>query len=81
MKEQIELNFDAAGLIPAIVQDAATGQVLMLAYMNAEALQRTRETGQAHFWSRSRHELWLKGATSGNFMVIVEMRIDPVLGA
>jgi len=76
MKEQIEPNFDAAGLIPAIVQDAATGQVLMLAYMNAEALQYTRETGQAHFWSRSRQELWRKGATSGNTLEVVEMRID-----
>jgi phosphoribosyl-AMP cyclohydrolase len=69
-------KFDSAGLAPAIVQDAASGQVLMLAYMNAEAYRRTLESGLAHFWSRSRQELWLKGATSGNFLRIVEMRID-----
>ncbi len=69
-------RFDLAGLAPAIVQDAASKQVLMLAYMNAEAYRRTLESGLAHFWSRSRQELWLKGATSGNFLRIVEMRID-----
>jgi phosphoribosyl-AMP cyclohydrolase len=62
------LRFDDKGLIPAIVQDASTGEVLMLAYMNAESLRRTLESGQAWFWSRSRQELWHKGATSGNFM-------------
>jgi phosphoribosyl-AMP cyclohydrolase len=62
------LQFDENGLIPAVVQDASTGEVLMLAYMNAESLRRTLESGQAWFWSRSRQELWHKGATSGNFM-------------
>jgi phosphoribosyl-AMP cyclohydrolase len=62
------LRFDDKGLIPAIVQDASTGEVLMLAYMNAESLRRTLESGQAWFWSRSRQELWHKGATSGNFL-------------
>jgi len=62
------LQFDQNGLIPAIVQDASTGEVLMLAYMNAESLRRTLESGQAWFWSRSRQELWHKGATSGNFL-------------
>jgi phosphoribosyl-ATP pyrophosphohydrolase/phosphoribosyl-AMP cyclohydrolase len=62
------LRFDENGLIPAIVQDASTGEVLMLAYMNAESLRRTLESGQAWFWSRSRQELWHKGATSGNFL-------------
>lgn len=70
------LRFDERGLIPAIVQHAHTGQVLMLAYMNAEALQRTLETGEAHFWSRSRRALWHKGATSGNIQKVVEIRVD-----
>ena len=73
---QIEIRFDARGLVPAIVQDAVTGEVLMVAWMNAEALRRTRETGQAHFWSRSRQELWHKGATSGNFMNVRTMWVD-----
>jgi phosphoribosyl-AMP cyclohydrolase len=64
------------GLIPAISQDYATGEVLMLAYMNDEALAKTRETGKAHYWSRSRKKLWLKGETSGNFQVVKEIRID-----
>ena len=62
------LRFDDKGLIPAVVQDASTGEVLMLAYMNAESLRRTLESGQAWFYSRSRQELWHKGATSGNFL-------------
>ena len=62
------LQFDDKGLIPAIVQDASTGEVLMLAYMNAESLRRTLESGQVWFYSRSRQELWHKGATSGNFL-------------
>lgn len=62
------LQFDQNGLIPAVVQDASSGEVLMLAYMNAESLRRTLESGQAWFWSRSRQELWHKGATSGNFL-------------
>lgn len=64
------------GLVPAIVQDARTGQVLTLAYMNAEALARTLETGETHFWSRSRQELWHKGATSGNTQRVEEIRLD-----
>jgi len=62
------LRFDQNGLIPAIIQDASTGEVLMLGYMNAESLRRTLESGQAWFWSRSRQELWHKGATSGSFL-------------
>lgn len=69
-------KFDERGLLPAIVQDADSGQVLMLAYMNAEALEMTLSTGQAHFWSRSRQELWHKGATSGNVQEVVEINID-----
>lgn len=70
------LKFDAQDLIPAVVQDANTRDVLMVAWMNAEALQRTRETGEAHFWSRSRRELWHKGATSGNIQKVREIRVD-----
>jgi phosphoribosyl-ATP pyrophosphohydrolase/phosphoribosyl-AMP cyclohydrolase len=74
--EEIAIRFDGRGLVPAVVQDAATGQVLMVAWMNEEALQRTRETGQAHFWSRSRQELWHKGATSGNTMNVRDLLVD-----
>lgn len=70
------LKFDDRGLIPAIVQDVASGQVLMVAYMNEESLRRTQESGQAWFWSRSRAELWHKGATSGNTLDVVEIRRD-----
>lgn len=63
-------------LIPAIAQDWKTGEVLMLAYMNDEALARTRETGKAHYWSRSRKKLWLKGESSGHFQLVREIRID-----
>jgi phosphoribosyl-AMP cyclohydrolase len=63
-------------LIPAIAQDYTTGEVLMLAYMNYEALAKTRETGRAHYYSRSRKRLWLKGETSGNFQLVKEIRID-----
>lgn len=69
-------RFDASGLMACIAVDAATGEVLMLAYMNAEALRLTIETGEAWYWSRSRRELWRKGATSGQTQRIVEMRID-----
>lgn len=61
-----QLKWNEAGLIPGVVQDAHTGQVLMVAWLNAEALRRTASTGETHFWSRSRGELWHKGATSGN---------------
>jgi len=74
--ERIQVQFDQRGLVPAVVQDANTGEVLMVAWMNEEALERTCETGQAHFWSRSRQELWHKGATSGNFMNIREIWVD-----
>jgi phosphoribosyl-ATP pyrophosphohydrolase/phosphoribosyl-AMP cyclohydrolase len=72
----IPVHYDEKGLVPAIVQDAQTGQVLMLAYMNEEALQATLRSGEAHFWSRSRKELWHKGATSGNIQRIVEIAVD-----
>jgi len=70
------LKFDAQGLIPAIVQDAETHQVLMLAYMNAESLQLTLSRRETYFWSRSRRELWHKGATSGNIQQVVEISVD-----
>jgi phosphoribosyl-AMP cyclohydrolase len=69
-------RFDAAGLVACIATDADTGEVLMLAHMNAQALRRTLETGEAWYWSRSRGELWHKGATSGQVQTIVEMRVD-----
>ncbi|CAG0958242.1 phosphoribosyl-AMP cyclohydrolase [Anaerolineae bacterium] len=72
----IDIKWDERGLIPAIVQDATTQQVLTLAYMNAEALRLTLDTGEAHFWSRSRSELWHKGATSGNVQRVREVRVD-----
>jgi phosphoribosyl-AMP cyclohydrolase len=71
-----QLKFDERGLIPAIVQDQKTGEVLMFAWMNEESLRRTRESGQAWFWSRSRKELWHKGATSGNTLDVREVRYD-----
>ena len=70
------IRFDEHGLVPAVVQDSHTGQVLMVAWMNADALKRTCKTGQAHFWSRSRQELWHKGATSGSFMNVHELWVD-----
>lgn len=71
-----EIKYDANGLVPAIVQDADTLEVLMMAYMNAESLRLTMETGETWFWSRSRQELWRKGATSGNVQSVVEIRVD-----
>jgi phosphoribosyl-AMP cyclohydrolase len=70
------IRFDAAGLIPAIVQDVRTQQVLMMAWMNVESLQQTLELGATVFWSRSRQTLWRKGATSGNVQRLVGLRID-----
>ncbi len=70
------VKFDSNGLVPAIVQDAATGEVLMMAYMNAESLQQTLASKEAWFWSRSRQELWHKGATSGNTMKVQEVLVD-----
>ena len=72
----MEVKWDERGLVPAIVQDARSGVVLMLAYVNEEALRLTEETGEAHFWSRSRQELWHKGATSGNVQRVREILID-----
>jgi phosphoribosyl-ATP pyrophosphohydrolase/phosphoribosyl-AMP cyclohydrolase len=70
------MKFDQQGLIPAIVQHARSGEVLMLGYMNQEALERTQTTGLVTFWSRSRRELWQKGATSGNTLQLIEVRED-----
>ncbi len=72
----MELQYNPDGLIPAVVQDAQTGEVLMVAWMNAAALRLTQESGEAHFWSRSRQELWHKGATSGNTLKVQETRVD-----
>ena len=69
-------QFNPDGLIPAIAQDAATGEVLMLAWMNADALRLTLETGAATYWSRSRRALWVKGETSGHTQRVIEMRVD-----
>ena len=74
--ETLSPRFDANGLIAAVATHADTGEVLMLAWMNAEALQATLETGEAHYFSRSRNELWHKGATSGQVQVLEELRID-----
>jgi phosphoribosyl-ATP pyrophosphohydrolase/phosphoribosyl-AMP cyclohydrolase len=71
-----DLAFDSSGLLPVVVQDRASGDVLMVAWANAEALERTAETGLAHFWSRRRQELWRKGETSGNGLRVVEARAD-----
>jgi phosphoribosyl-AMP cyclohydrolase len=69
-------HYDERGLVPAIVQDADTGQVLMLAWMNDQSLEMTLQSGETHFWSRSRRELWHKGATSGNIQRVVEIALD-----
>ena len=71
-----ELKFDAQGLIPCVVQQYDTGEVLMVAWMNAESVRLTLETGTTWFWSRSRQELWNKGATSGNMQQLHELRVD-----
>ncbi len=79
MTEQVsweELKWNDQGLIPAVVQDAATGDVLMMAWMNELSLRRTLETGQTHFWSRSRRELWHKGDTSGNIQRVLSINVD-----
>ncbi|MEW6636093.1 MAG: bifunctional phosphoribosyl-AMP cyclohydrolase/phosphoribosyl-ATP diphosphatase HisIE [Actinomycetota bacterium] len=70
------VNFDANGLVPVVAQDSETGQVLTLAYANREAVEKTLATGEAHYYSRSRKELWRKGATSGNTQRVVEVRLD-----
>ena len=74
--DRFDPRFDAAGLVTAIVTDAATGTLLMVAHMNGEAIRLTQETGQAHFWSRSRGALWRKGETSGHTQRLVEAWID-----
>jgi len=71
-----EISYDERGLVPCVVQDWATGEVLTLAYMNELAVRRTRETGELHLWSRSREELWHKGATSGNTQSVRALRLD-----
>lgn len=73
---QQDIRYDSRGLVPAVVQDSATREVLMVAWMNQQALQLTVETGEAHYWSRSRQELWHKGATSGNTQKMREMYLD-----
>jgi len=70
------LRFDERGLVPAVVQDVATGEVLMLAFMNRESLVKTIETGETWFWSRSRGEIWHKGETSGNTQRVVNISVD-----
>lgn len=74
--QDLEKYFEKSELIPAIIQEASTGEVLMLAYMNRESLKKTIETGYTWFWSRSRQELWNKGATSGHFQKIVDIKGD-----
>jgi phosphoribosyl-ATP pyrophosphohydrolase/phosphoribosyl-AMP cyclohydrolase len=74
--EDADIVFDERGLVPCVVQDWASGEVLTLAYTNAEALRRTRATGELHLWSRSRDELWHKGATSGNTQAVKALRYD-----
>ena len=74
--ELAKIKFDEHGLVPAVVQDVKTNAVVMLAYMNKESLKLTLETGYTWFWSRSRQELWNKGATSGNLQRVVEMYYD-----
>ena len=76
MSDLSMLQFNDQGLIPAIVQDAANGQVLMLAYMNRESLETTLATGVTHYWSRSRSTLWQKGETSGHTQRLIEARLD-----
>ncbi len=72
----MDVRYDERGLVPCVIQDWRTGEVLTLAYMNAAALARTRETGELHLWSRSRGELWHKGATSGNTQAVRALRVD-----
>jgi len=76
MTDEVDLAFDEQGRLPAIAQDADSGAVLMLAYVTPEAVERTRETGRAHYYSRSREELWEKGATSGHTQSVEEVRVD-----
>ena len=75
-EELAKVRYDAAGLVPAIVQEHSSGQVLMMGWMNAEALRRTLESGRSWFWSRSRQEYWCKGETSGNRQLVKEVLYD-----
>lgn len=74
--EEITLQFGKDGLLPAVVQEVSTGDVLLVAFMNQEAFRLTLETSKAHFWSRSRQELWLKGATSGQYLLVKEIAVN-----
>ncbi len=74
--DPLSLKYDDKGLIPAIAQEAATGEVLMMAWMNAEAVAKTLETGRVTYWSRSRASFWVKGESSGHTQKLVEMRVD-----
>jgi phosphoribosyl-AMP cyclohydrolase len=75
--EKLEPDFDkSGGLIPAVAQDAKTGEILMLAYMNRESFKKTLESGQVHYWSRSRQELWRKGASSGHVQIVKDLYLD-----
>ena len=76
MSVPAEIRYDEKGLVPVVAQDASTGEVLMLAYASPEAVEKTVETGEAHYYSRSRAEIWRKGATSGNTQRVVEVRLD-----
>lgn len=76
MFDPSSLKYDAQGLVPAIAQDAASGEVLMMAWMNAEAVARTLETGRVTYWSRSRQAFWVKGESSGHVQTLREMRVD-----
>jgi phosphoribosyl-AMP cyclohydrolase len=76
MIENGNLKFDEDGLIPAVVQDSRTLEILMVAWMNADSIQRTLDTGETWFWSRSRQELWHKGATSGNTQKVIQIKVD-----
>ncbi len=76
MDPEQAIRFDERGLVPCVAQDWRTGEVLTLAYTNAEALRLTKESGELHFWSRSREEIWRKGATSGNTLTVRQLRLD-----
>ena len=76
MFDPLSLKYDASGLIPAIAQDAATGEVLMMAWMNADSVARTLESGRVTYWSRSRQSFWVKGESSGHVQKLVELRVD-----
>lgn len=76
MADMFSPKFDSNGLLTAVVSHAETGELLMVAHMNAEAIAKTRETGRAHFWSRSRQSLWLKGETSGHFLNVQQILVD-----